>query len=79
MMVTGIVLTSLGAATVLAGGLYMGGGEGENVSTGAVIMVPGLVAMAAGIPRWIVGASADSPSRPSVSVGPRSVGLRFAF
>lgn len=70
------------------GGSFNDGCEPDPgfIVVGGVTMAAGGALLAIGIPLWIVGARTPSPNppersaaRPTLLVGPRSAGVRFAF
>lgn len=89
MMVTGIVLTSLGAIAALTGAAIAGDAENcegelcrrvDAHAFGVGLGVGGLAVIGAGIPLLVVGAQRVTPERTvSLSVGPGAFRLRSSF
>lgn len=87
MMVTGIVLTSVGSLALLGGiGVTaLDASHGSDTSglltvvVGVPMMVGSLLFAGAGIPLWVVGARAPAGPAPKVSVGAGSATLRWTF
>lgn len=91
MMVAGIVLTSIASAALVAGVVStayfsQAGGEASGIGV-AVIGLPllggSVIFAGVGIPLWVVGAQrrphGTSAAIPSLSMGPGSGALRWAF
>jgi hypothetical protein len=93
MMVSGIVVTTIGCLSAIAGAVLIGIDQankeadlyGFATGIGAIVLVLGSVHLGVGIPLWVVGSGPPEVKRvsswavPTIAAGPRSVRLRWTF
>ncbi len=87
MMVTGIVLTGVGATMLLTGVGVSAAGAGSASNGGGIavafiglpLIAGSLLFAGVGIPLWVVGGRAPKGPTPAVSVGAGSTTLRWTF
>lgn len=91
MRIAGIVLTSVAAASVVAGSLTMAltahassdAVQNPGVTYGGLALGTGVLLGVIGVPMWVVGSRPRAPSssllQPEIAVGPLGGTLRWSF